>query len=464
VIRDSFDIEQGVLGAYLLEPERCMKKAIDLKPEDFYTTLHQDVFYAVQMLYPNNPVDMLSVAEYIKTKMPSKSHDLAHLSVMIERAVLPGELEYYAGIVKEKAFKRSSYNEILRLKTKIEHEEDLGSEGILEALRSSYKDLLDKSISTKSLKYFHVSELCEGFLEEVKASPDGIARNFFVKTGMKGFDVITGGLFPGFIIIAGRPSSGKTTLLTAICLNISAPQNEFEDGRPVIFFSYEVLGKMLLVRLLSQLGRIKSNQIMFGPTISLIDSVEKNLQRLSEHNLFLCEEPMNVANMTRVIEHVEERTGQVPVVAIDRLEIIPDRIKAGENKQNQIERLCSELNHLSITHKTPILCLVQMNRDCEKRSDPRPILSDLRGSGAIEQDAKMVLFVHRDKSENQAQKELGVPQKALIRIEKNMNGATGDVHLTFEDEIPCFFDLAAIEEKAQQCGSEEDYDEHDGLL
>lgn len=440
---EDVNAEKALLGAVLVE-NTCAKKVMDMEEDDFASPVNRDIFAAFKGLYPETAIDLITVNSYIRENFSKREYFSQigpRLVELINEVQTVANVEHYRELVIEKSLKRRAYhscNELVR----ISRDPEVNSDQIIQAMRDAVKSINDRSLKVRGGAAYHkVADLAKGLIEEIRFSPKGIAGKYYLSTGMSGFDSMTGGLFPGLIYLPGRPSSGKTTVSMKIAYNIAS------TGKPVLYVSLEVIKKMFMVRLMSLIGRIKSQQILHGPTVDLGENLANTFKRLQGTPLYLTTDLISVNRMQQLAESLKEIHGQAPVIFIDRLEMIPDPMgRSSDNMTHRLGRISQELNQMSNSLETAVICLVQMNRDIERRNDKTPLLSDLRDSGALEQDAKMVLFVARDKAKNAEEKQQGLPQMADLFIAKNMNGPTGKINLCFNDEIPTFDELCREEE------------------
>jgi replicative DNA helicase len=278
---------------------------------------------------------------------------------------------------------------------------------------------------------------------EIMNAEKGLAQQICLKTGNPVLDQYA--LFqPSYLIyLAGRPSSGKTTFAFHLALKMVA------QGIPVYFGSYEVARRFCMVRLLCQAGHIQNKKIMFRNPEEIREQLGVAVNRLHHYPLYLSHRCLSVEGIAQVIEQIREREKKTPVVFLDRFELVDEPFTARDNDYSRLSRIALKLRRLKDEYDTPVCCLIQMNRKIEDRSTKLPLLSDMQGTGATEQCAQVVMFVHRDKVENQAQAKAGIPRKAWIVVEKNMNGRTGKIPYNFEAEIPNFFEMADMEERTE---------------
>ncbi len=403
----ALEVEKAVLGALMMDKDAYSVVCEILQPESFYDPRHQDIYSAIVTLnYDQHPIDMLTVAEQLE-----KDGNLetvggpVYLSELTSDIASSAHIEYHAKILAQKHTARELISFSNRIETKAFDE----TVDVNDLMQEAESDLFKLSQVNMKNDYAHISEA-------IKEADEAMRKAFEMKGGITGLpsgfhalDDVTAGWQPSdLIILAGRPAMGKTSFALSLCKNIAVDYNQ-----PVAFFSLEMNRKQLADRLISQVCEITGHRSIF--------ELRTQARRL-------------------VREH------GVKMIMIDYLQLMAGSGKHFGSRQEEVSSISQSLKGLAKELNIPILALSQLNRDVEKRDNKdgkegkRPQLSDLRESGAIEQDADMVLFVHRPEYYKIPLDENGrdTHGMAQIIIAKHRKGATKDVRLAFKSEYTAF--------------------------
>lgn len=438
----SEEAEISVLGSLLISNDSYEKVCNLIIAEDFYIYNHRLIFESIQQLMiTSKPVDCLTVHEYMKTHFNQQSLDVGHLqSYLVEVSLntpTAANILHYAHIVKHFSALRS----LIDLGIKVSR---LG----YEPNNQDYKDLLDQAERTVfsltgKLKLQNEGEEkniaahLPGFLQHVQERFESDGALAGVSTGFTDLDDATCGLQEGqLIIVAGRPAMGKTTFAMNIAEHIC-----IKSELPVLFFSMEMPAYQLLYRLIASLGRIDLKRFISGrlhdedwprlaTAISLLQ--DKNLVIKDTGNIT----PYDIKQIAR---RQARKYGKLGLIVIDYLQLMSSGAKS-ENRNQELTEISRALKVLALELKVPIIALSQLNRGVESRMDKRPFMSDLKDSGAIEQDADIVLMIYRDEVYNKESPSKGV---AEVIIGKHRNGETGTIKLNFLGKFSRFENLAA---------------------
>lgn len=428
----SIEAEQAVLGGLMLDGRAFDQIGDRVKEGDFYRADHRLIFAVMTKLsVQNSPIDVLTVTEALRQmKELENAGGEIYMFEMANNTPSAANVGAYADIVRERS--------VLRQLIHISH--DIAESAFNTEGRSSTEllDLAEREI-------FKVAEqtLKEGgpinvneFLVKTMARIDLLANSkdplTGISTGYYEFDKMTSGLQKSdLVIIAGRPSMGKTTF----AMNI-AEHAIIKSQAPVLVFSMEMPGESIVMRLLSSLCRIDQTRIRSG---KLEDEdwprISSTIGLLSESKLFIDDSaalsPSEVRARAR--RHVKEH-GELGLIVIDYLQLmqVPG---FSENRTAEISEISRSLKSLAKELKVPVIALSQLNRSLEQRADKRPVMSDLRESGAIEQDADLIVFIYRDEVYNPTSPDKGM---AEIIIAKQRNGPIGKFNLTFLGQFTCF--------------------------
>ncbi len=442
----SVEAEQAVIGGLLLDNRAWENIADKLVEEDFYRFDHRLLFSAIRDLESRNePFDAVTLSQRLEQKSQlEQAGGLLYLGRLAKDTPSAANIVAYANIVREKSVLR----QLIAVGT------DISGSGYIPDGRES-KELLDEA----EKKVFQIAEQGargEGGFQDMKTllskTVDKIDHLFNsdggitgVATGFDKFDEMTTGLQEAdLVIVAGRPSMGKTTFAMNIAENAA-----IADKVPVAVFSMEMPGDSLAMRMISSLGRVDQHHIRTG---SLTDEdwarITSAIHILSEANIFIDDTPALSPNEIRARARRLKRQHGLGLIVIDYLQLM--QVHGGsENRATEISEISRSLKAMAKELKVPVIALSQLNRSLEQRPDKRPVMSDLRESGAIEQDADLIVFIYRDEVYNDDSPQKGV---AEIIIAKQRNGPIGKSFLTFlgkytkfENYIPEMYDNDGFE-------------------
>jgi replicative DNA helicase len=428
----SIEAEQAVLGGLMLDNQALDKVASKLTEDDFYRADHRLIFRTVQILDKrNSPYDVLTLAEALKAVNElEKVGGEIYLFELAKNTPSASNIGAYADIVRERSVARqlisiageiadSAFNPIGRSTTELLDEAERKVFAIAEKRihvggPASIRDLLTKAVD-KIDTLFQADEAIIG-----------------LPTGYSDFDELTSGLQGSdLIIIAGRPSMGKTTF----AMNL-AEHAAIKGSKPVLVFSMEMPGDSLAMRMLSSLGRIDQHRVRTG---KLHDEdwprITSAVSMLSEAKMFIDDTPALSPNEVRTrARRLVKENGPLGLIVIDYLQLmsIPGH---KENRTLEISEISRSLKALAKELNVPVIALSQLNRSLEQRADKRPMMSDLRESGSIEQDADLIIFIYRDEVYHEDTPDKGT---AEIILAKHRNGPIGKVRLTFLGQFTRF--------------------------
>jgi len=426
------EAEQCVLGAILLENEALLKALEILKPQNFYRDAHRKIFDAILALFERNePIDLLTVSEILRRRNHLEDIGGAtYLATLLESVPTAANIRHHARMVRETAILRSLINVATEVIAECyEHTEDVEelldraermifeiSEQRVHAAFANLKDLLKDSIRyTEQLYERH--ELITG-----------------LPTGFRDFDQLTAGLQPSdLIIIAARPAMGKTAFALNIARNVGVRIREPREA--VAIFSLEMSKEQLALRMLCAEGRIDSSRLRRG----YLDKSEwgrlvNAANDLSDTPVFIDDSPsLSVLDLRAKSRRLQAEQG-LSLIIIDYLQLLRGRGRV-ESRQQEISEISRSLKALAKELRVPVIALSQLSRAVEQRGDRLPQLADLRESGAIEQDADLIVFIYRDEIYNKETKDKGI---AKLIVGKQRNGPTGDIELAFLREYARF--------------------------
>lgn len=428
------EVEQKVLGAMLQYPNAAPLVFELLRIGDFYRQVHNEIFNAMQSLFERNePIDLTMVGNELKKekKLEAVGGEV-YLMELIEAAITPGNVQFHAKIVKEKA----SLRELIQTATGIVnrcYEEVDDVDGLLDETESKIFSLAQGHVREGLVK---IGELLPKTFEDIESYAKGSLQG--VPSGFKDLDELTGGFQNSdLVILAGRPSMGKTALALTM-----ASYAATHGGKAVGFFSLEMSKSQLVQRLLCAQAKVNMHLLRTGKL------PHKDLPRLSlgagplyEAKIYIDDSSdTNVLEIRSKARRLKSQ-GALDFLVIDYLQLIQSSRKM-DSREQEIAYISRSLKALAKDLNIPVMALSQLSRRSEGREEKRPQLSDLRESGAIEQDADVILFIYRDEVYNPDTPDKG---KAEIIIGKQRNGPIGKVELTFRGEYTRFENYASAQ-------------------
>ncbi|MEM1224866.1 MAG: replicative DNA helicase [Planctomycetota bacterium] len=434
-----FDVEaeMGVLGSILLMPDVCDEIA-SLRADDFYSDANRIIYGHLREMYDGGEkIDITLVVSRLRTSGEfEKVGGAAYLGQLSASVANAAHAVYYAGIVTEKGVLRrliESSTEILR-----DSYEQAGTAKELcgQAEQKIFAIMDGRGNSTLA----SIEDVLHQAMDRMEARMRGDHVDGGAETGLIDFDQMTGGLHNGeLVILAARPSMGKTALAMNIAEHVSIEQRE-----PVLFVSLEMSAIELADRMLCSLARVNGHRLRNG-TISSDDRdrLVGKANEISTAPLFVDDSPSRtVSEIAAAARRIKRREDGLGMIVIDYLQLIePDNPR--DPRQEQVAKIARRLKGLARELDVPLLCLSQLNRQAEEGKDHRPKLSHLRESGAIEQDADVVMFVHREEYYHRGDDRAQYAGQAEIIIAKQRNGPVGDVELTWEADFTRFSSRAA---------------------
>jgi len=441
----AIEVEQAVLGSMLIDREAVPKALEVLDQESFYRDAHAKIFQAMTALFERSePIDVTTVAEELRRRGQLDAVGGAlYLTELTMKITSAANVEAHAYIVLEKAILRK----LIEASTNIAKRSYNPAEDPLELLDEAEQrifQIAERRLKRSSLSLTRaISDTLE-MLERIHGQRGGVTG---VPSGFARLDDLTGGFQPSdLIIIAGRPSQGKTALALSIARNASV-----EHGVPVGIFSLEMASQQLVLRLLAAEARVDAHKLRTG---RLSDEewpkLSTKVHRLAEAKIFIDDTPALGILELRAKARRLKAEHNIGLVIVDYLQLMQGPRDA-ENREKEISMISRSLKALAKELNTPVIALSQLSRAVEARSGRRPVLSDLRESGAIEQDSDVVIFVHRPELYGERFLEDGqTPAEGIaeIIIGKQRNGPTGTIQLAFVKEYARFENLAFIPEEA----------------
>jgi replicative DNA helicase len=436
----SIEAEQSVLGGLLLDNPAWDRIADRISGEDFYRHDHRLIFQAIARLIDlGRPADAITVFEALQTAgQGADAGGVVYLNSLAQNTPSAANIRRYAEIVRERAVLRRLVGVGEEITTSALNPQGRDAKQILDEAESKVFQIAEQGARDRA-GFVRLEPLLTQVVERIqelfeRASPTDVTG---VPTGFTDLDAKTAGLQPGdLIIIAGRPSMGKTALALNVGQHVA-----IDLGMPVAVFSMEMGATQLAMRLLGSVGRIDAQRLRTG---RLNDQdwprLTEAIQRMHAAPLYIDETPaLNALELRARTRRLAREYKQLGLVVVDYLQLM-SASSAGENRATEISEISRSLKALAKELQVPVVALSQLNRTVEQRTDKRPVMSDLRESGAIEQDADVILFIYRDEVYNPDTPDKGI---AEVIIGKQRNGPIGRVNLRFGGEFTRFDNLAA---------------------
>ncbi|MDU1602593.1 MAG: replicative DNA helicase [Clostridium sp.] len=397
VMPSSLEAEQTLIGCILNSTDKFIEADTILNSEDFYVDKHKKIYETIKKLCDNSvSVDTVTVVDNLKKKgILEECGGITYLSNLETGAVNYSSIENYARIVKEKSDRRA----LVKAGSKL-MEDAFEKEDVKEAIEDAEKCIFNVSASKNITGPERIDTILEkAFVKLEKRCKNG-GGLVGISTGFKGIDDITGGLKPGeLVIVAARPSMGKT----AFALNIAQSASRTSS---VIIFSLEMETESLLNRMISSSCMIKMNDIQSGTlTDDQFVRIMKRTSELGKRNLYIDDKSTMLSDIKALCRKQKLQKG-LDVIVIDYLQLIRTTMKANQREQ-EVSYISKELKSLAKELNITVIALSQLSRAPEARNDHRPMLSDLRESGSIEQDADIIHFIYRDAYYNNNKKKKG---------------------------------------------------------
>ncbi|MFQ5541031.1 MAG: replicative DNA helicase [Candidatus Paceibacteria bacterium] len=430
----NIDAERALLGSVMLKAD-AIHDAIDtISPESFYVEKHRTIYRAMlDLVNSGSPIDILSVGNRLKeTKALQNIGGNSYLAELVGTVPSSANLKYYAEIVQKKAMMRGLIEAAADI-TELGYDE---ASGIEELLDTADKRMGEVTSSPTMRKFVPMKDMLGEAWERFEKLHGGEHEMRGVPTGFVGLDSMLAGFQPSdLVILAARPSMGKT----ALALDI-ARQTSIKYGTPVGVFSLEMSSQQLVDRMLSAEARVNSWKLRTGKIDSdeEFERVRDAMERLSKAPLYIDDQPATNAVVMRSVARRLKREHGIGLLIVDYLQLMtPTASRASDSLVQQVTEISRSLKTLARELEVPVLALSQLSRAVEQRRG-KPRLSDLRDSGSIEQDADVVMFIHReDKMSENADTE----NIAEILIEKHRNGPVGKVDLYFDERRTTFLPL-----------------------
>ena len=438
------ELEESVLGALMLDQNALNNTIETLHPEYFYKPEHQAVFNAILHLFEaSQPVDMLTVIERLRLDGTLEAAGGAYyVSQLTNHVVSAAHIEYHAHVLSEKYFQR----ELIRICTEVITDAYDESSDILSLLDNTEQRLMDINDRNFRSDYRTMDSLVYEAVQEIKKVQESDSECVGIPTGFRDLDRITAGFQPGtLVILAARPAMGKTALALTMARNMAV---DFQ--KPVAFFSLEMTGIELVKRLISSETEISGDKLKKGGLAAWEQEIlASRTQILNDAPIFIDDTPgLSIFELRANCRRLKQKY-DIQMVFIDYLQLMNGGGDASRNgnREQEISSISRQLKALSKELNIPILAMAQLSRAVETRGgDKKPILSDLRESGAIEQDADIVAFIYRPEYYGYTEPDEKGPTRGMadIIIAKHRSGSVGSVRLKFTPNFARFENIDMI--------------------
>ena len=436
----SIEAESSVLGGLLLDNAAWDRVGDLLVDSDFYRHEHKLIYAAIgALINASKPADVITVSEHLQNQgKTAEMGGLAYLNSLAQYVPSASNIRRYAEIVRERSILRKLVTASDEIATNAFNPQGKAIDRILDEAEQKIFNIGEEGSRMKQ-GFQSMDTLVVELLDRVQEMADNPNDITGVPTGFYDLDRMTSGLQPGdMVVLAARPSMGKT----AFAINI-AEHVALNEGLPVAVFSMEMGASQLAVRVVGSIGRIDQGHLRTGKLSDeewprLTEAIEK-LRTVSLH---IDETPgLTPSELRANARRLARQCGKLGLIVVDYLQLMSGSGgSGGDNRATELGEISRGLKMLAKELQCPVIALSQLNRSVEQRTDKRPMMSDLRESGAIEQDADIIMFIYRDDYYNKDSKDPGV---AEIIIGKQRNGPTGTVRLTFLKNLTRFESLAS---------------------
>jgi replicative DNA helicase len=434
----AIEVEEAVLGALMLERDAYVTVADIINTSSFYKEEHQKIFEAIKNLSANEkPVDLLMVTQELKDREQlNEVGGPGYITQLTRRVASAAHIEFHSRIIAQKFIQR----ELIRVSSEIQgksYDDTIDVDDLIDFSESSLFQVAERNIKKETVPIKPVLNEAIIQIEKARNRKDGLSG---VPSGYTDIDRITSGWQKTDLsIIAARPSMGKTAFVLSMARNMAV-----EHNKSVAVFSLEMSSIQLVNRLISAETELGSDKIKTGRLENYEwEHLNRKISALEKSPIFIDDTPALSIFEFRAKCRRLKMQHDIQIVIVDYLQLMTSGIEGRGSREQEVSTISRSLKAIAKELDIPILALSQLNRSVESREGKRPQLSDLRESGAIEQDADLVMFIHRPEyygltEDDSGNSLLGV---AEIIIAKHRNGATGDVHLAFKKELAKFSDM-----------------------
>ena len=433
---NNIDAEKELIGSMFWSKSSLQKGCEDVEKEYFYLDSNAKIFEVIKDLYSlHKPVDVNTVTtELVDRNLLNQIGGVEYLSEVINSVATGANIEYYVDAVTEKYTLRR----LIETSTIIQKKAYEEKVDVSEAVEMAEKEILDVGKTRRTSEFRKIQDVLNKTQEDIEILAKNKGKITGLTTGLKDLDNITEGLHPTqLIIIAARPAVGKT----AFALNIAAAAAK-STKKNVAIFSLEMPAEQLTMRMISSLGQIDSKKLQTG-RLETEDYRRMNeaISQLADTNIYFHDGTATTASEIQAkCRRLATQGEGLGLVVIDYLQLIDSSGKYAGARQQEISEISRKLKTMALELNVPVIALSQLSRNVEKREDKRPVLSDLRESGAIEQDADIVAALHAPDSEV-PQTDDSIPSPIQLIILKHRNGPTATIDMLFKKKTSTFLSL-----------------------
>ncbi len=437
VLPNNIEAEQSVLGACFLSKYALQKASENLSPESFYTEKNGKIFASmINLMEEKIPIDITTITSDLNKKNElNEVGGVEYLTELINYVPTASNIDYYIKNVEESYILRN----LIQTAEEIAQEGYRVDETVNEILDNSEKKILNIVKNRKASEFRSIKDVLIKTQSDLERLSENKGEITGLATGWYDFDHLTTGLHPNeFIIIAARPAMGKT----AFALNL-ATHVAMEQDKSVALFNLEMSAEQLAMRILSSLGQLEGFKLRTGNLMNQDwKRINEAVSQLSNTNLVIDDTPgITIGEIRAKCRRLASSENGLALVVIDYLQLISGGRNYGSNRQQEVSDISRSLKTLAMELGVPVIALSQLSRGVEAREDKRPLMSDLRESGSIEQDADIVMFLYRDDYYNkEARTEDNTSISELI-IGKHRNGPTKTIELLFKKNTSTFVNL-----------------------
>ena len=426
ILPHSIEAEQSVIGSMLMDKDAVIVALDMISGEDFYSKQYSILYETMLELFnEGKEMDLVVIQDRLREKNVSPElSSLGFIKEIITTVPTSANIKYYATIVKEK----STLRKLIKLNEDIANSCYVGNDSLEEILARTEKDLFELLQSRTAKDIRPIEDIAKNVLYRIEAASRTREIVTGIPTGFIDLDYKTSGLQPSdLVLIAARPSMGKTAFVLNMVQHIA-----MKKELPCMIFSLEMSSEQLVQRMLAMETGIDSQKLRTGNlTDNDWDPLIRGVVDVSDSKIIIDDTPgISVGELRSKCRKIKLERG-LSIVIIDYLQLMTGSSKRSENRQQEISEISRSLKALAREMEAPVVALSQLSRACETRPDHRPMLSDLRESGAIEQDADIVMFLYRD---DYYHKDTEHPNEAEVIIAKQRNGPIGTVNLMWKPE------------------------------
>ncbi len=434
ILPHSIEAEQSVIGSMLMDKDVVIVALDMISSEDFYSKQYAILYETMLELFnEGKEMDLVVIQDRLREKnVAPELSSLDFIKEIITTVPTSANIKYYATIVKEK----STLRKLIKLNEDIANSCYVGSDSLEDILARTEKDIFELLQSRTAKDIRPIEDIAKNVLYRIEAASRTREVVTGIPTGFIDLDYKTSGLQPSdLVLIAARPSMGKTAFVLNMVQHIA-----MKKELPCMIFSLEMSSEQLVQRMIAMETGIDSQKLRTGNlNDNDWDPLIRGIVDVSDSKIIIDDTPgISVGELRSKCRKVKLEKG-LSIVIIDYLQLMTGSSKRSENRQQEISEISRSLKALAREIKAPVVALSQLSRACETRPDHRPMLSDLRESGAIEQDADIVMFLYRD---DYYHKDTEHPNEAEVIIAKQRNGPIGTVNLMWKPETTRFVNIS----------------------